>query len=84
MNVELNNMLIAATRDWANSYTLAAKDLQLLHLGDLEGKIWGNMLRITLFLLAYRDEKHRSQEQASVFLDSEVKVHEKWLINNFC
>lgn len=34
-------------------------------------------LRIILFLLAYTDEKHVSQDHVPVFLASEMKVHEK-------
>lgn len=84
MGMELNSMQITATRDWANSYSLSGKDLQLLALWDSEGDIWGNTLWIILFLLAYLDEKHRSQDHVAIFLASEMKVHEKWLINSFC
>lgn len=37
----------------------------------------GKYVENILFLLAYMDEKHRSQDHVSVFLDSEMKVHEK-------
>lgn len=66
-------MQITATRDWANSYSLAEKYFQLLPLWDVEGDTWENIFILILFLLPCRNvlfmaEKYKSQDHVSVFL----------------